>query len=91
MGLRCRQKFYEEISAEITPEEYVYKHKWQPKQIAIWDNRCLLHRATHYDTEIEKRVMRRYYKWRSTIWMSTARTLAVRCGEYNDKGLHHSI
>ena len=53
------RNFIEEVSAEITPEKYIYKHQWQPKQIAIWDNRCLLHRATPYDTKIEKRVMRR--------------------------------
>ena len=53
------RNFIEEISAEITPKELIYKHQWQPKQIAIWDNRCLLHRATPYDTKKEKRVMRR--------------------------------
>ena len=53
------RNFIEEISAEITPEKFIYKHHWQQKQIAIWDNRCLLHRATPYDAKKEKRVMRR--------------------------------
>ena len=53
------RNFTEEINPAITPEKDIYKHQWQPKQIAIWDNRCLFHRATPYDTKKEKRVMRR--------------------------------
>ena len=53
------RNFIEELSALITPQEFIYEHHWKPRQIAIWDNRCLLHRATAYDTKKEKRVMRR--------------------------------
>ena len=49
----------EEINRLATPEELVYRHKWTPGQCAIWDNRCLLHRATEFDTARERRVMRR--------------------------------
>lgn len=27
-------------------EKYVYSHKWKPNELVLWDNRCLLHRAT---------------------------------------------
>ncbi len=27
----------------------VYEHRWQPGDMAIWDNRCVLHRARPYD------------------------------------------
>ena len=27
----------------------VYRHTWQPGDIAVWDNRCVLHRARPYD------------------------------------------
>ena len=27
----------------------VYRHTWQPGDIAVWDNRCLLHRVQPYD------------------------------------------
>ena len=27
----------------------VYTHRWQPGDVAVWDNRCLLHRARPYD------------------------------------------
>jgi alpha-ketoglutarate-dependent taurine dioxygenase len=34
-----------------------YLHKWQPGDIMIWDNRCVLHRACPYDYN-QPRVMR---------------------------------
>ena len=34
-----------------------YAHPWQPGDIMIWDNRCVLHRACPYDYS-EPRVMR---------------------------------
>jgi alpha-ketoglutarate-dependent taurine dioxygenase len=27
----------------------VHTHRWQPGDVAVWDNRCLLHRARPYD------------------------------------------
>ncbi|MBW2271083.1 MAG: TauD/TfdA family dioxygenase, partial [Deltaproteobacteria bacterium] len=35
-----------------------YEHQWQPGDIAVWDNRCLLHRAMPYDHHAEVRIMR---------------------------------
>ncbi|MDE2361977.1 MAG: TauD/TfdA family dioxygenase [Hyphomicrobiales bacterium] len=29
-----------------TPEEVVYRHKWAPNMLVVWDNRVVLHRAT---------------------------------------------
>ena len=29
-----------------TPDEVVYRHKWAPDMLVIWDNRVVLHRAT---------------------------------------------
>ena len=49
----------EELNALATPDELVYRHRWSPRQCAVWDNRCLLHRATEYDPAAERRVMRR--------------------------------
>jgi taurine dioxygenase len=49
----------EEINAMITPPAHVYSHAWSPRQCIVWDNRCLLHRATGFDEARLKRVMRR--------------------------------
>jgi len=49
----------EEVNRLATPDHLVYRHKWEPRQVLVWDNRCLLHRATAYDTAKERRVMRR--------------------------------
>jgi taurine dioxygenase len=49
----------EDINAAITPTASVYSHTWSPRQCIVWDNRCLLHRATGFDEARQKRVMRR--------------------------------
>lgn len=49
----------EEVNALATPDDLVYRHNWSPRQCMVWDNRCLLHRATGYDPASERRVMRR--------------------------------
>jgi alpha-ketoglutarate-dependent taurine dioxygenase len=35
----------------------VYRHEWQPGDVVVWDNRCVLHRACEWDLA-EPRVMR---------------------------------
>jgi taurine dioxygenase len=39
-----------------TSAENVYSHKWRPKDLVIWDNRGLLHKATSYDKEKYRRI-----------------------------------
>jgi hypothetical protein len=36
-----------------------YRHEWQQKDLVVWDNRCVPHRATPYDTARYKRLMQR--------------------------------
>jgi len=36
----------DDLMDHITSEKYVYRHKWQPNDVIVWDNRCLLHSAT---------------------------------------------
>lgn len=43
----------------VTQPEFVYRHEWQAGDLVIWDNRCVLHRATAYDTERHQRLMQR--------------------------------
>jgi alpha-ketoglutarate-dependent taurine dioxygenase len=35
----------------------VYRHRWQPGDIVVWDNRCLLHRARPYDYSLPRVMM----------------------------------
>lgn len=49
----------EEINAEAVRPELTYRHRWLPADLVIWDNRCLMHRATPFDVARERRVMRR--------------------------------
>ncbi|MGH1358150.1 MAG: TauD/TfdA dioxygenase family protein [Burkholderiaceae bacterium] len=41
-----------------TDREYVYVHQWQPGDLVIWDNGCLLHRGRAFDLS-ERRELRR--------------------------------
>ncbi|HOF31271.1 MAG TPA: TauD/TfdA family dioxygenase [Burkholderiaceae bacterium] len=36
----------QELFAHQVRPEFVYTHTWQPDMLVLWDNRCLLHRAT---------------------------------------------
>jgi taurine dioxygenase len=35
----------DELLAHATQERFQYRHRWQPGDLVIWDNRCLLHKA----------------------------------------------
>ncbi|HZO40720.1 MAG TPA: TauD/TfdA family dioxygenase, partial [Methylomirabilota bacterium] len=35
-----------ELQAHVTQPEFCYRHHWQDGDLVIWDNRCVLHRAT---------------------------------------------
>jgi taurine dioxygenase len=49
----------EELNAAIVHDDLTYRHRWSPGQLIVWDNRCVLHRATAYDPARERRVIRR--------------------------------
>jgi alpha-ketoglutarate-dependent 2,4-dichlorophenoxyacetate dioxygenase len=48
-----------ELNAHITEPRFCHSHKWRVGDLVIWDNRCLLHRATPYDAQRHKRLMQR--------------------------------
>ena len=39
----------EELNALAVHPDLTYEHHWQPHELIVWDNRCLMHRATGYD------------------------------------------
>lgn len=51
--------FIEHVMSIAIPDDLIYAHQWSPRECAIWDNRCTLHRATPFDTANEIRLMRR--------------------------------
>jgi alpha-ketoglutarate-dependent 2,4-dichlorophenoxyacetate dioxygenase len=39
----------DELIAHTTQRQFVYIHRWRPKDLVMWDNRCTMHRGTDYD------------------------------------------
>ena len=48
-----------EILAHVTQPQFCYRHAWSPGDLVIWDNRCVLHRATPFDSARYKRLLQR--------------------------------
>jgi taurine dioxygenase len=55
-------KLLDELMTHYTRPEFVYVHEWTEGDVLVWDNRCLVHTATWYDADKEKRMM-----WRTTV------------------------
>lgn len=49
----------EELNALAIHPDLTYEHKWTIRELIVWDNRCVLHRATPYDPSTQGRVIRR--------------------------------
>jgi taurine dioxygenase len=48
-----------ELGDYVTSDRFVYRHRWKPGDLLIWDNRCTLHKATAYDHRQHVRTMHR--------------------------------
>jgi len=51
-----------ELMSHMTQLDFVYVHEWTAGDLVIWDNRCLVHAATWFDADHERRIM-----WRTTV------------------------
>ena len=49
----------EELIAHTTQRQFVHTHRWRPRDLVMWDNRCTMHRGTDYDDLRWVRDMRR--------------------------------
>ena len=49
----------ETLLDHVTQPQFCYRHEWTEGDLVIWDNRCVLHRATPYDVGRYKRLMQR--------------------------------
>ncbi len=47
---------------EETTQRFSYRHKWGVRDLLIWDNRGLVHTATDYDSECDRRLV-----WRTSV------------------------
>ena len=50
--------FFEELAAFAGQPRFVYRHKWQPGDVVMWDNRCTVHQVTPWDPSL-RRVLHR--------------------------------
>jgi alpha-ketoglutarate-dependent 2,4-dichlorophenoxyacetate dioxygenase len=53
------REFIRWLNEFATQPRFCYSHRWRAGDLVIWDNRCVLHRATPYDTQRHKRLMQR--------------------------------
>lgn len=53
------EAFMEQLNSFAAQPKFVYTHRWKPADFVLWDNRCVLHRATPYDVYKYKRDLRR--------------------------------
>ena len=49
----------DELNLLAVHPDLTYEHQWSVGQMIVWDNRCLMHRATTYDAATQGRVIRR--------------------------------
>jgi taurine dioxygenase len=49
----------EELNALAIHADLIYEHRWTARELLLWDNRCVMHRATAYDPAKQGRVIRR--------------------------------
>ena len=49
----------EELNALAIHSDLTYEHQWTARELLLWDNRCVMHRATPYDPATQGRVIRR--------------------------------
>ncbi|HUB14908.1 MAG TPA: TauD/TfdA family dioxygenase [Acetobacteraceae bacterium] len=55
-------KLLEALMHHATQRRFVYVHEWARGDLLVWDNRCLVHAATWFDSDNIPRLM-----WRTTV------------------------
>lgn len=53
------RRYLARLMDRATVAEAVYSHAWKAGDILVWDNRCLLHRSTPFDSARYRRLMNR--------------------------------
>ena len=58
MALEEGDALLDRLIAHATSDRFVYRHRWHPHDVVLWDNRCTMHKATD-DYGGERREMHR--------------------------------
>jgi len=58
MGAEEARSLLDELTAFAAQPRFVYRHRWEPDDVLMWDNRCTMHQVTPHDPT-ERRVMHR--------------------------------
>ncbi len=58
IGYDGSRPLLDRLTEEAVGEDHILSHKWQPGDVVLWDNRCLIHRGAGYDADKYRRFMR---------------------------------
>lgn len=58
MGAEDAKRLIAELTQFAAQPRFVYRHRWEPDDVVMWDNRCTMHQVTPHDPT-ERRVMHR--------------------------------
>lgn len=58
LSLEDSEALLDELWSYAAREENVWRQQWQPHDVVVWDNRCVLHRRDDFDAN-ERRLLRR--------------------------------
>jgi len=47
-----------DLAEHATQEKFVYVHKWQPRDVVIWDNQQTMHRVRRCDDSLPRDMRR---------------------------------
>lgn len=59
LSKRESQQLIHELMTWATQDRFVYRHRWQPHDVLMWDNRWTIHVVTPFNHGVERRVMHR--------------------------------
>jgi taurine dioxygenase len=58
MEAEAARRLIDDLTEFAAQERFIYRHRWEPDDVLMWDNRCTLHAVTPHDPT-ERRVMHR--------------------------------
>ena len=59
LALEEGRALLKQLLEHVAQPQFCYRHEWTEGDLVVWDNRCVLHRGTPYDTARHKRLMQR--------------------------------